>query len=383
MTAQNGHAETKRKPNPPFRAEQVGSFLRPAPVRAAREQYSQGKLSADELRAVEDEAIRELVAKQRASGLKIISDGECRRLYFHLDFLEQLGGMHVSSNDLGDGNLKTHTIPTLSVVGKIEHVRPIQLRDFRFLQSLVKSEEGEVAKVCIPSPTMAHFRRGREGISMEAYPELEEFYSDLAAAYRAEIQSLYDAGCRYIQLDDTNLAYLCDESMRAAAESRGEDLSTLPNRYAQLINSCITPRPADLCIAMHLCRGNFRSTFFAQGGYAPVAEVLFSKIDVDVLLLEWENERSGDFEPLRHLVPGRAVVLGIVSSKFGEMEKMEDMVERIQQAGKYCQEGIQQLAVSPQCGFSSTYHGNDITEEQQWAKMKFVCDVAREVWGTV
>jgi len=379
----NGSLKVSPKRNPPFRAEHVGSFLRPASVRAAREKYAHGELSAEQLRSVEDDAIRELVAQQRGTGLKIISDGECRRLYFHLDFLEQLGGMHVSSNNLSDVSLKTHTIPTLSVVGKIKHVKAIQLSDFQFLQSLIQPERGEVAKVCIPSPTMAHFRRGREGISMDAYPDLEEFYSDLAAAYRAEIQSLYDAGCRYIQLDDTNLAYLCDVSMRSAAESRGEDLSTLPARYAQLINACITPRPADLYIAMHLCRGNFRSTFFAEGGYAPVAEVLFSKIDVDVLLLEWENERSGDFEPLQYLVPGRAVVLGIVSSKFGELEKLKDMVERINQAAKHCNEGLKQLAVSPQCGFSSTYHGNDITEEQQWAKMKFVCDIAKDVWGAV
>jgi len=379
----NGSLKVSPKRNPPFRAEHVGSFLRPASVRAAREKYAHGELSAEQLRSVEDDAIRELVAQQRGTGLKIISDGECRRLYFHLDFLEQLGGMHVSSNNLSDVSLKTHTIPTLSVVGKIKHVKAIQLSDFQFLQSLIQPERGEVAKVCIPSPTMAHFRRGRDGISMDAYPDLEEFYSDLAAAYRAEIQSLYDAGCRYIQLDDTNLAYLCDVSMRSAAESRGEDLSTLPARYAQLINACITPRPADLYIAMHLCRGNFRSTFFAEGGYAPVAEVLFSKIDVDVLLLEWENERSGDFEPLQYLVPGRAVVLGIVSSKFGELEKLKDMVERINQAAKHCNEGLKQLAVSPQCGFSSTYHGNDITEEQQWAKMKFVCDIAKDVWGAV
>ncbi|KAL1704942.1 hypothetical protein EV121DRAFT_259145 [Schizophyllum commune] len=268
--------------------------------------------------------------------------------------------------------------PQLSVTDKLGLSRPIEVDDYNYVRSLIDPLKGYVPKINIPSPTMAHFRGGRAAINIDAYPDLDLFFEDLAKVFRQEIDALYAAGCRYIQLDDTNLAYLCDPEMRKSAADRHGDVNALPRQYAKLINACIDHRPDDLCIAIHLCRGNYRSTFFASGGYEPVAEVLFRELNVDCYFLEWENERSGDFKPLRFLPPGKVVVLGLVSTKESEMEKKEDIIAKIHEAAQYAP--LEQLALSPQCGFSSTEEGNNISEETQWAKMKLVLKIAKEVW---
>ncbi len=363
----------------PFRADHVGSFLRPQALLQAREQRQAGTLSAAQLRAVEDAAIRDVVRFQEDIGLQGITDGEYRRTYFHIDFLEQLegvqttGGIQVSFRK-ADGTVD-FSPPVMSVSGRIRHVRAIQLADFEFLKSVTT----RMPKVTIPSPTMLHFRGGRGAISREAYPELDAFYEDVAAAYRAELRALGDAGCRYVQMDDTNLAYLCDEKMREGARQRGDDPDELPRRYARLINAAIAGRPADMRTAVHLCRGNFKSAWAAEGGYEPVAEVLFNELAVDAFFLEYDDARSGDFAPLRHVPKGKIVVLGLVSTKLGALESKDDIKRRIDEAARYVP--LEQLALSPQCGFSSTVHGNDIAVEMQRAKLRLCVEVATEVWG--
>nr|GAT45689.1 predicted protein [Mycena chlorophos] len=362
------------------RADHVGSFLRPTKVHEARKAFLQDKtIDAAALRAVEDAQIKELVLQEREVGIKSISDGEFRREYFHLDFIQHLEGIKISKNNL-TGEKDEATVPTIAVAGKLKHVKPIQLADFQYLQSLIDPSRGEVVKVAIPSPTMVHFRGGRSSIDLTAYPNLDEFFEDLAAAYRAEIKILADAGCKFLQLDDTNLAYLCDLKMREAAAGRGEDLNTLPRQYAELINSVLRDRPAGMTVGVHLCRGNFRSRHFAEGGYEPIAEVLFQMLDVDVYFLEFDTERAGTFEPLRFLPKGeKVVVLGLVSSKVAQLEDKDYIKGRIAEAAKYAP--LEQLALSPQCGFSSTVHGNEITIADQWAKMRLVHEIAAEVWG--
>jgi 5-methyltetrahydropteroyltriglutamate--homocysteine methyltransferase len=268
--------------------------------------------------------------------------------------------------------------PVMRVVGKVRHVKDIQRADFEYLKS--RLGPGSTGKVSIPSPTMLHFRGGRAGISREHYPELEpEFYEDVAQAYGEELQSLYDAGCRYVQMDDTNLAYLCDDKMREAARSRGDDPDELPHRYAAFINRVVARKPADMVLAVHLCRGNFKSTWAAQGSYEPVAQALLTEMKVDAYFLEYDDARSGDFKPLRHLPKGKTVVLGLVTTKLGELEHKDDLKRRIDEASKYAP--LEQLALSPQCGFSSTVHGNNIAVEAQRAKLRLVVETAAEVWG--
>jgi 5-methyltetrahydropteroyltriglutamate--homocysteine methyltransferase len=341
-----------------------------------RERRANGEVTAAELRAVEDEWIRDAVKKQESVGLKSITDGEYRRLFFHLDFLEQVGGVTVSgaidSSSHGKGDF---TPPRLVVTGKLRHVKNIQVDDFNYLKSIVT----ETPKVSIPSPTMVHFRGGRKGIDIEAYPDMDEFFEDLAQVYRDEIQALYDAGCRYIQMDDTNLAYLCDPKMRQGAIDRGDDPDELPRTYSALINSVIDGRPDDLTVGVHLCRGNFRSTWFAEGGYEPVAEVLFNELNVDAYFLEYDDERSGDFAPLRFVPENKTVVLGVVTSKTGDLEPKDFIIGRIKEAAKYM--ALENMCLSPQCGFSSTAHGNELTADAQWAKLGMIVDISREVWG--
>lgn len=366
--------------HPPFRADHVGSFLRPTKLLEARERHNQGNLSRDALRAVEDESIRDIVRFQEDLGLQGITDGEFRRTYFHIDFLEQLrgvetkGGIAVSFRSTG-GNVD-FSPPVMHVTGRLQHVRSIQRDDFEFLRSTTR----RTPKVTIPSPTMLHFRGGRQAISRDAYPELEPaFYDDVAQCYRAELKSLADAGCRYVQLDDTNLAYLCDPRMREGARQRGDDPDALPRRYARLINAAIAGRPADMAVCVHLCRGNFRSAWAAEGGYEPVAEVLFNELAVDGYFLEYDDVRSGSFAPLRFVPRDKTVVLGLVSTKIGELESKDELKRRIDEAAKYVD--VAQLCLSPQCGFSSTVHGNDIARESQAAKLRLVVETAREVWG--
>lgn len=360
----------------PFRADHVGSLLRTPEVKENREKWKNGLISAEELREIENIGIAETVKKLEATGMKSITDGEFRRDYFHLDFLKELDGVTVSGG-LGSTNVPSDgwTPPILSVTGKLKHGKDIQVADYNFLKSVVS----QTPKVSIPSPTMVHFRGGRKSIDINSYPDMDQFFEDLAAAYKQEIDHLYKSGLRYLQLDDTNLAYLCDPKMRAAATERGEDPNELPNTYANLINSVIDNRPDDLTVGIHLCRGNYRSTWFAEGGYEPVAEILFNKINVDAYFLEYDDERSGDFAPLRFVPNHKKVVLGIISSKIKTLESVEDMAKRIDEAAKYMP--LENLCVSPQCGFSSTHHGNDLTHDDQWRKMELVVNTARLVWG--
>jgi len=363
---------------PPFRADHVGSFLRPKYLLDAREKKARGELGAADLRKVEDQAIAEIVKFQEDVGLQSITDGEFRRTYFHIDFLEQIGGVKTDipvKVKRPDGTEELAP-PVMRVVDKVRHVKDIQLADFQYLKSCTK----RTAKVCIPSPTMLHFRGGRAGISKQHYPELEpDFYEDVAKAYGEELTSLSKAGCRYVQMDDTNLAYLCDEKMREAARARGDDPNELPHRYAKFINRVVAKKPAGMTLAVHLCRGNFQSTWAAQGGYEPVAEALLSEMKVDAYFLEYDDARSGDFKPLRFLPKGKIVVLGLVTTKLGTLEKKDDLKRRIDEAAKYVP--LEQLALSPQCGFSSTVHGNKIAVEAQRAKLRLVIETAEEVWG--
>jgi 5-methyltetrahydropteroyltriglutamate--homocysteine methyltransferase len=369
-----------QRTRPPFRADHVGSFLRPANLLEARERFRKGELSRDELRAIEDDAIRDVVRLQEDVGLQGITDGEFRRTYFHIDFLEQLQGVETR------GGIATHfksatgevdfAPPVLHVTGKLKHVQPIQLRDFQFLKSVTK----RTPKVTIPSPTMLHFRGGRAAISKEAYPDLEDFYHDAAACYRDELNALASAGCTYVQLDDTNLAYLCDPKLREGARSRGDDPDELPRRYARVINAAIADRPNGMTICTHLCRGNFKSAWVAEGDYEPVAEVLFNDLNVDGYFLEYDDARSGGFAPLRFVPKGKMVVLGLVTTKVSTLESKDSLKRRIDEATRYVP--LDQLALSPQCGFSSTVHGNDIARESQVAKLRLVVETARDVWGT-
>ncbi|HUQ28264.1 MAG TPA: 5-methyltetrahydropteroyltriglutamate--homocysteine S-methyltransferase [Usitatibacter sp.] len=364
---------------PPFRADHVGSFLRPKNLIEAREKFKKGELAKAELRKVEDDAIRGVVKFQEDLGLDGITDGEYRREYFHIDFLEQLDGVETHSGFTSQFHTKKGDVgfapPVLKVTGKVKHAKPIQLEDFKFLKSVTT----KTPKVTIPSPTKLHFRSAREGISKDAYPDMEEFFDDVARAYRDEIRQLGEAGCKYLQLDDTNLAYLCDPKMREAARGRGLDPDELPRRYAKLINAAIHDRPKDMTICTHLCRGNFKSAWVAEGGYEPVAEVLFNELAVDGYFLEYDDERSGDFRPLRFLPKGKTMVLGLVTTKLGELESKDSIKRRIDEAAKYAP--IDQFCLSPQCGFSSTVHGNEIAREQQAAKMRMIVDLSREIWG--
>ncbi len=364
----------------PARYDHVGSFLRPQYLLEARSDKAAGKITPEQLRVVEDKAISEIVKFQQDVGLKSITDGEFRRTYFHVDFLEQLGGVDVGipfTVKRPDGSEELAP-PVMKVVGKVHHAKNIQLADFEYLKSQVAA--GNTPKVTIPSPTMLHFRGGRAGISKNAYPELDPaFYDDVAKAYGDELRSLSAAGCNYVQMDDTNLAYLCDDKMREAARQRGDDPNELPHRYAMFVNKVVAQKPAGMTIAMHLCRGNFKSTHAASGNYEPVAEALLSEMNIDAYFLEYDDDRSGDFRPLRYLPKGKTMVLGLVTTKFGQMESKDTLKRRIDEAAKYAP--MEQLALSPQCGFSSTVHGNNIAVEDQRSKLRLVIETANEVWG--
>jgi len=366
--------------SPPFRADHVGSFLRPKYLLDARAEVAAGTMTREALREVEDKAITEIVAFQQDIGLQSVTDGEFRRTYFHIDFLEQLGGVKTDvpmTIEKPDGTQELAP-PVMRVVDKVRHVKDIQKADFEYLKSQVTA--GHTPKVTIPSPTMLHFRGGRAGISKQHYPELDPaFYDDVATAYGDELRSLAAAGCTYVQMDDTNLAYLCDDKMREAARSRGDDPDELPHRYASFINKVVAQKPQGMTLAIHLCRGNFKSTWAAQGSYEPVAQALLSEMDVDAYFLEYDDARSGDFKPLRFLPKGKTVVLGLITTKLGQLENPDDLKRRIEEAAQYAP--LDQLALSPQCGFSSTVHGNNIAVEQQRAKLRLVVETARAVWG--
>jgi 5-methyltetrahydropteroyltriglutamate--homocysteine methyltransferase len=369
-----------------YRADHVGSLLRPKKILAAREQLADGKVSPDDLTKLEDECVADVVNKEIEAGLRSITDGEFRRAYFHLDFLQHLDGVEVKGSIISTNKTKTGwKPPTLVVNGKLGHSKPIQIDDFKFLESQIEKTgaTGKVTtKVCIPSPTMVHFRGSRETVDSTAYPTMDPFFKDLARVYQEELDDLYKAGCRFVQLDDTNLAYLCDPKMRKEAEDRhGDDAGKLAKQYAGLINAAISKRPIDMTVGIHLCRGNYRSQWFAQGGYEAVAEVLFKDLNADVYFLEYDDARSGDFSPLRHLPEDKIVVVGVMSSKKAGLDDKENITDRLNEAARYCPRGLDQLCVSHQCGFSSTMEGNELSEEEQWAKIRLEIDIAKEVWG--
>ncbi len=364
----------------PARYDHVGSFLRPAYLLEARAQKAKGEITPEALREVEDKAIKEIIDFQQSVGLKSITDGEFRRTYFHIDFLEQLGGVKtdIPVTIIKPDGSEELAPPVIKVTDKVTHKKNIQLADFNFLKA--NAGKGMTPKVTIPSPTMLHFRGGRAAINKQAYPELDpQFYDDVAKAYGDELHALAQAGCTYVQMDDTNLAYLCDEKMREAARLRGDDPNELPHRYAAFVNKVVALKPQGMTLAMHLCRGNFKSTHAAAGNYEPVAEALLSEMNLDAYFLEYDDDRSGDFKPLRFLPKGKIVVLGLVTTKFGEMETKDSIKRRIEEAAKYAP--LEQLALSPQCGFSSTVHGNNIAVEAQRNKLRLVIETAQEVWG--
>ena len=365
---------------PPFRADHVGSLLRPPELLHARRQAARGEIPHAQLRAAEDAAIRAVVRRQEEIGLAAVTDGEFRRTWFHLDFLQEFGGVSVMDSEM---NARFHTEggeiqmrpKALRVTGRISRPAPIFVADFRFLASVARA----MPKLTLPSPSMMHFRGGRRAIDPAIYPDMGQFYADLARAYAAEIADLGAAGCRYIQLDEVNLAYLCDPALAGHVRSVGEDPAALPKTYAGLINAAIAGRPADMAVCMHLCRGNFQSGWVAEGGYDPVAELLFNDIDVDGYFLEYDTPRAGSFAPLRFVPAGKTIVLGLVSSKTGALESKDELKRRIEEAARFVPLG--QLALSPQCGFASSVEGNLLGIEEQFAKLRLVAEVAREVWG--
>ncbi len=372
---------------PPYRADQVGSLLRPAVLVAARSQFKQGALSAVALRAVEDECILQIVGKQRSLGLRSITDGELRRDYWHIDFLAQLDGVTIVSmreqNRFGGTDEQP---PMATVTGRIACTKPIMTDAFAYLQAAVVDRDGGsapraggvTAKVTIPSPSMLYMRGGRNAVSKAVYPDLAEFWTDVAIAYRNAIQFFADRGCTYLQLDDVSFAYLCDPKFRETCRLNGDDPDVLPRTFVAAVNAALRGRPATMTVTMHTCRGNFRSSWVAEGGYEAVAEAMFS-IDVDGFFMEFDSARAGSFEPLRYLPAGKKAVLGLVTTKQGAIESADEIKRRIDAAGVYV--SADRLCLSPQCGFSSTHHGNAVSESEQWRKLELVVRVAREVWG--
>ncbi|MFX0568738.1 cobalamin-independent methionine synthase II family protein [Kosakonia cowanii] len=361
----------------PFRADVVGSFLRPDAIKQARQQFAQGEISADQLRHVENEEIRHVVEQQCACGLHVVTDGEFRRAWWHFDFFAGLEGVELFEAEQGiqfNGvQTKAHGV---RVTGKVSFKDHPMLEDFRYLKSISGDAQ---PKMTIPSPSVLHFRGGRKVIDATVYPELDAYFDDLATTWRDAIRAFYDAGCRYLQLDDTVWAYLCSDEQRKQIVARGDDPEELARIYARVLNKALEGKPEDLTIGLHVCRGNFRSTWISEGGYEPVAEVLFGGVNVDAFFLEYDNDRSGDFAPLRFVRPGKQqVVLGLITTKNGELENPEGVKARLEEAAKYVD--ISQICLSPQCGFASTEEGNSLTPEQQWEKVRLVTRIAEQVW---
>jgi 5-methyltetrahydropteroyltriglutamate--homocysteine methyltransferase len=362
---------------PPFRADHVGSLLRPAALKEARGKRERGEIGADELKAIENREIAAVIRKQEENGLASVTDGEFRRAFWNYDFLGQLDGVEAY---LGERKIKFQGPQPkpmmLRVIGKLGGYRPHPMIDhFKFVAAHAKA----TPKMTIPSPSSLHFRYGRDAVPAAIYPAMEDFYRDLGEGYRKVVRAFADAGCRYLQLDEVNFTYLCDPKLRTFVADRGDDPETLPHIYARLINTALSDAPSDMVKAMHLCRGNFQSTFVASGGYEPVAEILFNEIAIDAYFMEYDNERAGGFEPLRFVPKGKMVVLGLVTSKRGTLESKDELKRRIDEAAKFID--LDQLCLSPQCGFASTEEGNILAEDEQWAKLRRIVEVAGEVWG--
>jgi len=366
---------------PPFRADHVGSLIRPDALIAARAAAEKGELPPAELTRIQHDAIRSVVRLQEEVGLKLATDGEYNRHSWQRDFLLKIGNVKPMASKLtvrfhSAAGTRDHSPPSLQVAGKLSRPTGIFVDDFKFLKTVAKAEP----KITIPSPTIVHFRGGREAIDAKAYPQMDAFYNDLAGVYRAEIRDLAEAGCRYLQIDEVNLAYLCDPELRRQVANIGEDPATLPKTYAKLLNAAIAGKPDDMTVCMHLCRGNFAGAWIADGGYEPIAELLFNDIGVDGYFLEYDSARAGGFEPLRFLPKGKIAVLGLVTTKSPHMETKDELKRRIDEAGRYAP--LAQLALSPQCGFSSGIGGNAMTVEDEIAKLRLVVETARDVWGT-
>src|SRR5262245_1706624 len=364
---------------PPFKADQVGSLLRPANLLQARQRRTRGEITAGALRAIEDEAIREVVAMQERIGLQAVTDGEFRRGLWHMDFVcdfanvQQAPGIPIKFHS-EQGEIEWSP-PGVRITGRLSRPHPIFVDDFRFLQSITRA----TPKITIPSPSVLHFRGGRRAIDPTAYPDMDGFYADLARVYSEEIRDLADAGCRYLQVDEVNMAFLCDPALRDFARGLGENPDELPHTYARLINDAIAARHEDMVVCIHLCRGNARSHWVADGGYEPVAEVLFNEFDVNGYFLEYDSSRAGDFSPLRFVPKGKTVVLGLVTTKTGALERKDDVKRRIDEASRFVP--IEQLALSPQCGFASNAEGNALTLDEEKAKLQLIVEISREVWG--
>jgi methionine synthase II (cobalamin-independent) len=367
-----------KRSKPPFRADHVGSILRTAPIKEARAKREKGEITAEALREIEDREIEKIIKKQEEIGLELATDGEFRRSWWHFDFLGLLDGAEVYESGQG---IQFQGVTTkgqsIRVPGKLDFPADHPMLDhFKFLKSHTKV----TPKMTIPSPSVLHYRGGREAIDKQAYPSMDGFFDDLGKTYRKAVRAFYDAGCRYLQFDDTVWAYLCSEDQRQKARARGEDVDKLPGVYANVINEAISDRPADMTITTHVCRGNFRSTWISEGGYEPVAETLFGKVNYDGYFLEYDTERAGGFEPLRYVPKGKkTVVLGLVTSKSGTLEKKSDIKRRIDEATKYV--AHDQLCLSPQCGFASTEEGNILAADEQWAKLSMIVELADEVWS--
>ena len=362
---------------PPFRADHVGSLLRPAALKEARARRERGEISPEELKAVEDREIEKVIRKQEEVGLRSVTDGEFRRAFWNYDFLGEIDGVEAY---LGERKIKFQGPQPkpmmLRVVGKLGGYRPHPMIDhFKFVAAHAKA----TPKMTIPSPSSLHFRYGRDAVPTEIYPEMDDFYRDLGEGYRKAVRAFSDAGCRYLQLDEVNFTYLCDPKLRAFVANRGEDPETLPHVYARMINAALSDVAPDVTKAMHLCRGNFQSTFVASGGYEPVAEILFNEINIDAYFMEYDSDRAGGFAPLRFVPKGKMVVLGLVTSKSGTLESKDELKRRIDQAARFID--LDQLCLSPQCGFASTEEGNILAEDEQWAKLRRIVEVADEVWG--
>jgi 5-methyltetrahydropteroyltriglutamate--homocysteine methyltransferase len=371
-----------RRTSPPFRADHVGSLLRPPELLKAREEFQAGRIDAQQLRAVEDDAIRDAVALQREVGLQSATDGEFRRASWHMDFIYQLGGISTAPGDIkvkfrnADGVIEW-TPAALHVGEKLHLDHTIFADDFQFLQGLVADDV--TPKLTIPSPSMVHYRGGRAALDPDVYPDVEQFWADLAATYNEQVKSIAALGCTYLQFDDTSLAYLNDPAQREQMANKGEDAEHLHEAYIRHINESLEGRPEGLTVTTHLCRGNFRSSWAAEGGYDFVAEALFGDLDVDGFFLEYDDARSGGFEPLRFVPKDKLVVLGLVTTKRPELESKDLLKRRIEEASKHI--AIEQLCLSGQCGFSSTVEGNALTRDEQIAKLNLIVETAAEVWG--
>jgi 5-methyltetrahydropteroyltriglutamate--homocysteine methyltransferase len=366
-----------QRTKPPFRADHVGSLLRPRALKEARAKHARDEIAASQLEEIEDREILKAIRKQEEIGLKLATDGELRRSWWQFDFYKGLDGVEMYT--VGEGIQFAGVVTkaeSVRVVGKIGFTRHAHVRDFQYLASHTKV----TPKMTIPAPSTLHFRQGRGSISKQIYPDLDAYFDDVAVAYQKAIRAFYDAGCRYLQMDDTAWSMLCDPSERAKSKARGDDPDSLPAKYAAMTNKALAGRPADMAITMHSCRGNFRSTFIASGGYEFVADRLLGEVDLDGYFLEYDTDRAGGFEPLRFLPKGKkTVVLGLVTSKSGKLESKDEIKRRIDEAAKYVD--LDQLGLSPQCGFASTEEGNVLTEDEQWAKLARVVEVADEVWG--